>query len=172
MSDWNPTTDEGGHAPGTATAPRSENPYREQPAAYRPPVMVGQGGVHPVPQQRKPAAKSRESLTPEQLRAGDKAQQLSVVFGVLSFVTLPLLFGPLAIWQGNKAESFDRYGNAGRTLGWIATVLGLLSILAFVAMLMFLADRIGTSSFELLRFIALAIANPQAAQQAVQQAGV
>lgn len=167
MSDWNPSSNDGGTAPATATAPRAENPYRQpQPASYRPPVMMGQGGAQPAVQAAAaPVVKARGSLSPEQLRAGDKAQQLSLVFGVLAFTTLPLLFGPLAIWQGNKAEALDRYGNAGRVLGWIAIILCLLGILAFVAAVMFLSDRLGISPLEALAFIGLAFVNPQALAQ-------
>ena len=167
MSDLNVSTSTGGYTPAAPATSRPQNPYQQPPAAaYRPPVIMGQGGSAPATQPAsQPVVKSRDSISPERLRAGDKAQQLSVVFGVLAFVGLPLLFGPLAIWQGNKAESLDRYGNAGRALGWIAIILCLLAILTLVVAVMWVAEKMGLSHLEAFGFI-VAVLNRNAAPQA------
>jgi len=129
---------------------------------------MGQGGAQAAQAASQPVVKSRDSISPEQLRAGDKAQQLSLVFGVLATFVFAPLFGPLAIWQGNKAEALDRYGNAGRMLGWIALVFWLLTIVGLVVLVMLLANMMGTSPLEAFLFLAVAFFNPQAlAQQGI-----
>lgn len=170
MSDLNIGTNQGGHTPAASTAPRPQNPYQQPTAAaYRPPVIMGQGGAQAAQAAQaasQPVVKARDSISPERLRAGDKAQQLSVVFGILAFVTLPLLFGPLAIWQGNKAESLDRYGNAGRVLGWLAIILSVLAIVGFVAVVLLVANQTGTSNFEALLLVIRVMSNRQPLPQA------
>ncbi len=50
---------------------------------------------------------------------------LSIVFGVIGIIILPIIFGPLAIYFGIKAkkEGFKKLGNAGIIIGIIALIL-------------------------------------------------
>lgn len=105
----------------------------QPPSAYQPPTFGQQSGVAAY----APAA-SGTALSSEKTRKADTAVQLSLAFGILAMSWLPLIFGPLAIWQGNRAESLGRSGTVGRTLGWIATLLGLLVLVAVVAWVYYL----------------------------------
>lgn len=62
-----------------------------------------------------------------------RAGQLSIAFGVIGLVfNLGLIFGPLAIWQANRAESMGGVGLGGRVLGWVAVALAIVVTLFFV----------------------------------------
>ena len=119
-----------------------QNPYAQPdpgarpaqpPAAYQPPTFGQQSGAAAYA-----PASSGTALSAEKTRKADTAVQLSLAFGILAMSWLPLIFGPLAIWQGNRAESMGRSGTVGRTLGWIATLLGLLMLVAIVAWVYYL----------------------------------
>jgi hypothetical protein len=50
---------------------------------------------------------------------------LSIIFGIIGFIILPIIFGPLAIYLGIKAkkEGFKKLGNIGITIGIIVLIL-------------------------------------------------
>lgn len=56
-----------------------------------------------------------------------QAQQYAttaVILGIVGLFTLPVLLGPLAIWQASKARSLGNQATAGLVLGWIALIWG------------------------------------------------
>lgn len=57
---------------------------------------------------------------------------LSLVFGLVGLLFLPFIFGPLAISTANEArrrENTSGIQTAGRVLGWIATIYGVILLL-------------------------------------------
>jgi hypothetical protein len=56
----------------------------------------------------------------------------ALVFGVIGIFILGIVFGPLALGQANKAESFGVPATAGKVLGAISLVFGILGALGFV----------------------------------------
>ena len=67
-----------------------------------------------------------------------KAAQLSLVFGILSLFLIGIVFGPLAIWQAGKAERAGADATAGKVLGWIGTVVGVLGLALVVVWVIFM----------------------------------
>jgi uncharacterized Tic20 family protein len=63
---------------------------------------------------------------------GAKAAQLSLIFGIVGLFALGLVFGPLALIQARKAERHNTPATAGKVLGWISTIWGLLVIVLLV----------------------------------------
>jgi len=61
-------------------------------------------------------------------QAANSAATLSLVFGILGVLLLPIVFGPLALWQAKKAEQLGKPATAGKVLGWIAIVLVIIGI--------------------------------------------
>ncbi|GAA4776602.1 DUF4190 domain-containing protein [Citricoccus nitrophenolicus] len=100
-----------------------QNPYGAPQGGYQ------QGGY---PQggyaQGQPAYFTK---SPQQVDA-DKASQLSLVFGIIGLFFFGILFGPLALVQASKAERLGSAATAGRVLGWIGTVFGVLGLIWFV----------------------------------------
>jgi hypothetical protein len=70
---------------------------------------------------------------------GKRAAQLSIAYGVLGMFLFWFVFGPLAISNANKAERMGEPAAGGRLLGWVAIILGVLSILLIIAWVMFFA---------------------------------
>lgn len=66
--------------------------------------------------------------SPQQVDA-DKASQWSLVFGIIGLFVLGIVFGPLALVQANKAEKLGAAATAGKVLGWIATIIGVLGLI-------------------------------------------
>ncbi len=72
---------------------------------------------------------------------GAKAAQTSLVFGIVGLFALGIVFGPLAILQARKAERLNTNATAGKVLGWISAiwgVLGLVLLIAFIGAAAFL----------------------------------
>jgi hypothetical protein len=63
---------------------------------------------------------------------GSKAAQTSLIFGIVGLFVLGIVFGPLAILQAKKAERLNTPATAGKVLGWISTIWGVLSIVLLV----------------------------------------
>lgn len=78
---------------------------------------------------------------------GKRAAQLSLAFGVLGMFMFWFVFGPMAISNANKAERMGESAAGGRLLGWVAIILGALSIVLIVAWVMFFAATF-SSAFE------------------------
>lgn len=72
--------------------------------------------------------------SPQQVEA-DKASQMSLIFGILGLFFLGIVFGPIAIVQANKAEKLGRAATAGKVLGWIAAIGGVIGLIVFVVMI-------------------------------------
>ncbi|WP_299167859.1 hypothetical protein [uncultured Arthrobacter sp.] len=70
---------------------------------------------------------------------GKRAAQLSLAYGVLGMFLFWFVFGPLAISSANKAERMGEPAAGGRLLGWVAIILGALSILLIIAWVLFFA---------------------------------
>lgn len=68
----------------------------------------------------------------------NSAATLSLVFGILGVVLLPIL-APLALWQASKAEKLGKSATAGKVLGWIGVVFLAIGIVFFVIFLIALA---------------------------------
>ena len=62
----------------------------------------------------------------------DRAAHLSLVFGILGLFLLGIVFGPLAISQAAKAERLNKPAVAGKVLGWISLIFGILQLLGFI----------------------------------------
>lgn len=125
----------------------SENPYQHQPqnsegqygsygtpvgqhASYgtpEPQYGYGAGGHVPV----APPAYGYDATSQE----ANSAATLSLVFGILAVVLLPIVFGPLAVWQARKAERLGKPATAGKVLGWIGIVLAIIGVIVVGIML-------------------------------------
>lgn len=68
--------------------------------------------------------------------AGEKAKTRSLMFGVLGLFVVGIVFGPLAISQASKAEQHGTKATAGKVLGWIATLFGIVAIALFLINIM------------------------------------
>ncbi|NKX55794.1 hypothetical protein [Arthrobacter mobilis] len=60
---------------------------------------------------------------------------MSLIFGIIGRFFLGVVFGPLVIVQANKAEALKQPATAGKVLGWIGVVFGVVSIIIFIVML-------------------------------------
>lgn len=101
-----------------------------------------QGGYAPAPYQRAHGMASAQE--------GQRAGQLAIAFGVIGlFFNLGLIFGPLAIWQANRAESVGGVGLGGRVLGWVAIGLAILVTLFFIVYGVIIFTMLQTMSTEL-----------------------
>ncbi len=68
---------------------------------------------------------SANGVSPE---AG-KAKTTSLVFGIIGLFIFGIILGPLAIMQANKAERFGARATAGKVLGIICTIVGIVGII-------------------------------------------
>ncbi|XNZ00468.1 hypothetical protein ACL90Y_00125 [Micrococcus luteus] len=81
---------------------------------------------------------------------GQRAGQLAIAFGVIGlFFNLGLIFGPLALWQANKADRAGGVGLGGRVLGWVAIGLAIVVTLFFIAYGVFFFSMVEYMSSEL-----------------------
>ena len=63
---------------------------------------------------------------------GQKAAQASLIFGIVGIFILGIVFGPLAIVKAKFAEQRNVPATAGKVLGWISTIFGILGLIWFV----------------------------------------
>ncbi len=77
---------------------------------------------------------------------GEKAAQLSLIFGLVGFFVAGIILGPLAIWQARKAERLGVPATAGKILGWIITILYGLAVLAALLFVIILIAGLGTAA--------------------------
>ncbi|WP_139006186.1 hypothetical protein [Arthrobacter crystallopoietes] len=94
----------------------SENP--QQPPSYYPP----QG----------PPTQTMQS---REMFEGQKAAQSSLIFGLVGLFFLGVVFGPLAIINAKKAERLNIPATAGKVLGWIDTIFGVIGIIIFIVVI-------------------------------------
>ncbi|NKX55989.1 hypothetical protein HGG74_15880 [Arthrobacter sp. E918] len=71
----------------------------------------------------------------DEMFRGQKHAQTSLIFGIIGLFFLGVVFGPLAIVQANKAEALKQPATAGKVLGWIDTIFGVISIIIFIVMM-------------------------------------
>jgi hypothetical protein len=76
---------------------------------------------------------------------GKRAAQLSIAYGVLGMFLFWFVFGPMAISSANKAERMGEPASGGRLLGWIAIILGVLSILFVIGFFLMFAAGLQTA---------------------------
>ncbi|GEM_PF-3782163 len=101
-----------------------------------------QGGYAPAPYQ--------QSYGMAVAQEGRRAGQLAIAFGVIGlFFNLGLIFGPLALWQANKADRAGGVGLGGRVLGWVAIALAIVVTLFFIAYGVFVFSMLEYMSTEL-----------------------
>lgn len=114
------------------------------PAGYGAPAQqyVPSGYVAPQPpsgysqpsyQQAPPASPyAQQHQYPVQgNQEGKSASTLSMVFGILGVIVLPLIFAPLALWQASKAEKLGTTATAGKVLGYIGLAFCAFQVLYF-----------------------------------------
>jgi uncharacterized Tic20 family protein len=121
----------------------SENPYQPTQQQHSPQGQYGSygagaGGYVPA----APPAYGYDTTSQE----ANSAATLSLVFGILAVVLLPIVFGPLALWQAKKAERLGKPATAGKVLGWIGIVMVILGIVAAIAFFVLMAGAPVTSS--------------------------
>lgn len=109
------------YQPGPSYQQQYQQPY--PPAGYQP-------GYH------QPSYSSME---------GEKAAQLSLIFGIVGFFVAGIVLGPLAIWQASKAEAQGVSATAGKILGWIVTVLNVLAVIGVVVVCIILFAGLSAS---------------------------
>lgn len=115
-----------------------QNPYGAPQGGY-PQDGYPQGGYA----QGQPAYFTK---SPQQVDA-DKASQLSLVFGIIGLFFFGILFGPLALVQASKAERLGSAATAGRVLGWIGTVFGVLGLIWFVFIMIAFFSALASYSY-------------------------
>lgn len=76
---------------------------------------------------------------------GKRSAQLSLAYGVLGLFLFWFVFGPLAISHANKAERMGEPAAGGRLLGWVAIILGALSILLIIGFFLMFAAGLQTA---------------------------
>lgn len=77
-----------------------------------------------------------------QMRAAEaqSAATAALILGIVGLFTLPIILGPLALWQASKARRLGHEGGAGWVLGWICTLWGAaLFMLPVVFIVLFMA---------------------------------
>lgn len=82
--------------------------------------------------------------SPQQVEA-DKAAQLSMILGIIGLFTVGIILGPIAIVQAKKAERLGAAATVGKVTGWISTIFGIISIIAFIFLMVVVASA-GTSA--------------------------
>ncbi|PFG39749.1 hypothetical protein ATJ97_2262 [Georgenia soli] len=119
----------------------SENPYQPN----QPQTPQGQYGSYNSPGggyvPSAPPAYGYDA-TPQEAKS---AATLSWVFGILGILLLPIVFGPLALWQAKKAERLGASATAGKVLGWISIALVIIGIIG--AIILFVGMAADPSSF-------------------------
>lgn len=63
---------------------------------------------------------------------GEKHKRNSVILGVIGLFIAGILLGPLALWQAGKAQALGVQATAGKVLGWIDLVAGILLLFMFL----------------------------------------
>lgn len=65
--------------------------------------------------------------------AGARHARNAIIFGFVGvLVGVGIIFGPLALWQAKKAESYGHPTIFGSVMGWIATISGAFWLLFFL----------------------------------------
>lgn len=113
------------------------NPYATQQGGY-PQGGHPQGGFQGQP--------TYYTNSPQQVEA-DKASQLSMVFGIIGLFFAGIVFGPLALVQASKAEKLGAAATAGKVMGWIATIFGVLGLIWLIFIIVAFFSAMATYSY-------------------------
>lgn len=126
---------------------QDRNPFHQgaggpAPAAFAyPPVAPGQ-----VPYAYTVVQQAQAGVSPE----AKSAETMALTFGLISLVggfllVLPLFLGPVAIVYGHRANNLGGNGTPGLVMGWIATgllILGVLAVIFFFFVIFSLFGRV------------------------------
>jgi hypothetical protein len=63
---------------------------------------------------------------------GQSKAKTSLICGIIGLFIFGIVLGPIAIIQANKAEALGTKATAGKVLGWIDTIFGLIGIVYFI----------------------------------------
>lgn len=119
-------------------SPYGQNPYGQ--GNTPPPVPPASQGN--TPYENSPYAQSPYQNSPYanggvqqgyQSEEGKKKATLATVFGVISIFFFSFIFGPLAIYQGTKANALGGNGKPGIILGIVGMGLALISSIFYFA---------------------------------------
>ena len=99
----------------------SQQPYQQQPNGY---------GTQYV------------QNSPVQLQGGRDAQT-ALICGIVGLFFFGIVLGPIAIVKASAAERNNVPATAGKVLGWISTIFGVLSIIIFIFMMIGMAGMAG-----------------------------
>ena len=135
MSDWTRDSSQGSNSPDAYGAPSADSAGAHQTGSQQYGSQYGQTGSYEQgygSQYGAPVAPAAPMQYSQQSVDADKAVTLSLVFGILGVVLMPIIFGPLALWQSGKAERLGKPATAGKVLGWIGTILGILGVIALI----------------------------------------
>ncbi len=124
----------------------SARPSGSNPDPYDAGPYGRQGGYQPYQPGLYPSYQSGMYAPSARSIEGERAAQLSLIFGIVGFFVAGLILGPLAIWQAKKAESFGVPATAGKVLGWILTAIWGLTALLAILLVVFLFAGVATSS--------------------------
>ncbi|MHA7207775.1 hypothetical protein [Arthrobacter sp. MDT1-65] len=72
-----------------------------------------------------PTQQTAGGVSPE----ASKAKTTSLVLGIIGLFLLGIVLGPLAIMQANKAERLGERATAGKVLGYICTIFGIIGLI-------------------------------------------
>lgn len=125
----------GGYGLGGSNHPPSNYP----PHAGYPPRGHGSPGYAPPGYGYYSPTPGTDELHRLSFEREQRAQQhatIAIVLGLVGLFTLPIILGPLAIWQASKARSLGGQATAGLVLGWIALIWGFSGWLFFVFFVM------------------------------------
>ena len=165
MSDWTRDSSQGSNSPDAYGAPSADSAGAHQTGSqqyghqYGQTPTYDQGGYGQQQygqtgayeqgygsQYGAPMAPAAPMQYSQQSVDADKAVTLSLVFGILGVVLMPIIFGPLALWQAGKAERLGKPATAGKVLGWIGTILGILGVIALILFVVLGVASVGSMS--------------------------
>lgn len=63
---------------------------------------------------------------------GQRHKDTSLVLGIIGLFVIGIILGPLAIVKANQAEALGVKATAGKTLGWVDTIISGLGVLFFL----------------------------------------
>lgn len=66
---------------------------------------------------------------------GSKHAQTSLILGIIGLFVVGIVLGPLAISQAKKAERLNTAATAGKVLGWIDTIFGIIGVIWFIVII-------------------------------------
>lgn len=111
----------------SAPPPSQDSPYVASPEQASAPVNPYGAPAYGAPPAYS-GAPTQMSYSTEMMMA-DKAAQMSLIFGILGVLLLPIVFGPLALWQAKKAEAMNKSATAGKVLGWVGVAMAIVGVI-------------------------------------------